>query len=68
MRAFNPQHYGDRRDLSYAGSEVDGGNLDDDFDTEDLERSGRHARGYRSSAALVTGRASPFGTDTEAAL
>jgi hypothetical protein len=52
-------------DLSYRSSEVDGGNLAADFDTEDLADQTGRREDIGFGLRLVTGRASPFGTDTQ---
>lgn len=51
-------------DLSYRSSEVDGDDLDPDFDAGDLERQDGQREDISVGLRLVTGRASPFGTDT----
>lgn len=52
-------------DLSYRVSEVDADDLDDDFDADDLEEQTGRRQDIGIGLRLVTGRASPFGTDTQ---
>jgi hypothetical protein len=52
-------------DLTYSRSEIDGTTLGDDFDAEDLEREDGTREDINFGLRLVTGRASPFGTDTQ---
>lgn len=52
-------------DLSYRRAEIEGDDLDDDFDAEDLARQDGTRERIDLGFRLVTGRASPFGTDTE---
>lgn len=52
-------------DLSYARSEIEGDDLDDDFDAADLERQDGVREDIDLGVRLITGRASPFGTDTQ---
>jgi len=51
-------------DLSYLRSEIEGDDLDDDFDAGDLERQDGVREDIDVGVRLITGRASPFGTDT----
>src|SRR6056297_1320237 len=51
-------------DLSYLRSEIEGDDLDDDFDAADLERQDGVREDIDVGMRLITGRASPFGTDT----
>ncbi len=51
-------------DLSYRRSEIDGTALGDDFDADDLDREDGTREDIAVGLRLVTGRASPFGTDT----
>jgi hypothetical protein len=52
-------------DLTYREAEVDGDELDEDFDGSDLAQQTGTREDINFSIRLVTGRASPFGTDTE---
>jgi hypothetical protein len=52
-------------DLTYRRSEIDGTTLGDDFDADDLEREDGTREDIDLGVRLVTGRASPFGTDTQ---
>ena len=52
-------------DLSYRRSEIDGTALGDDFDSDDLDREDGTREDIGFGVRLVTGRASPFGTDTQ---
>src|SRR6056297_2598330 len=51
-------------DLSFLRSEIEGDALDDDFDATDLERQDGVREDIDVGMRLITGRASPFGTDT----
>jgi hypothetical protein len=51
--------------VTFRRSEVDGGAIDDDFDADDLDRESGTREDIGLRLNLVTGRASPFGTDTE---
>src|SRR6056297_2287963 len=52
-------------DLTYRRSEIDGTALGDDFDADDLDREDGTREDIDFGVRLVTGRASPFGTDTQ---
>lgn len=52
-------------DLSYSRSEIEGDDLDADFDAGDLAQQAGRREDLGLGVRLVTGRASPFGTDTE---
>lgn len=52
-------------ELSYVRSEIEGDDLDADFDAGDLARQVGRREGIGFGLRLVTGRTAPFGTDTE---
>ena len=52
-------------DLSYRRTQIDGTNIGDDFDADDLDREDGAREDIDFGLRLVTGRASPFGTDTQ---
>jgi hypothetical protein len=52
-------------DLSYSRAEIEGDDLDDDFDAADLARQAGTREDIGLGLRLVTGRTAPFGTDTE---
>jgi hypothetical protein len=52
-------------DLTYRQAEVENGELDVDFDASDLARQAGTRESIDYGLRLVTGRASPFGTDTQ---
>jgi hypothetical protein len=52
-------------DLSYRQFEIDGDDLDADFDAADLARQAGTREDVSLGLRLITGRTAPFGTDTE---
>jgi hypothetical protein len=51
--------------LTYRAREIEGAVIDDDFDTEDLDREDGTREDIGVRLSLVTGRFAPFGTETE---
>jgi len=52
-------------DLSYSALDLEDGELDEDFDADDLTDDGGRRDRIEARFGLVTGRTAPFGTDTE---